>query len=162
MEQEIPASLQKPQDPATAAAAIDPLPPEGFEARVLSLVRAGRKIEAIKLFREQTGRGLKEAKDAVEAFAADPNFVLAIPASESVDVDAFEAQILALLRAQKKIEAIKLFRSKTACGLKEAKDAVEALAAKHGISPGAGCAGMVILVVFVSAVIGFGACIVGR
>jgi len=28
----------------------------------------GRKIQAIKLHREQTGIGLKEAKDAVEAF----------------------------------------------------------------------------------------------
>ena len=28
----------------------------------------GRKIEAIKLHREQTGVGLKEAKDAVEVF----------------------------------------------------------------------------------------------
>ena len=35
-------------------------------------------------------------------------------------------------------------------GVKEAKDAVEALAAKHGISPkGACCAGMVLLMVAV-------------
>ncbi len=27
---------------------------------------AGRKIEAIKLYREETGLGLKESKDAVE------------------------------------------------------------------------------------------------
>jgi ribosomal protein L7/L12 len=30
-------------------------------------VRAGNKIEAIKLYREHTGLGLKESKDAVEA-----------------------------------------------------------------------------------------------
>lgn len=30
-----------------------------------------RKIEAIKLHREQTGLGLREAKDAVEAYIAD-------------------------------------------------------------------------------------------
>jgi ribosomal protein L7/L12 len=34
---------------------------------VESLVRSGRKIEAIKLLREQTGLGLKEAKDQVDA-----------------------------------------------------------------------------------------------
>lgn len=33
---------------------------------VLALARAGRKIEAIKRYREITGVGLKEAKDAVE------------------------------------------------------------------------------------------------
>jgi ribosomal protein L7/L12 len=36
--------------------------------RVKELVRAGKKIEAIKMYREETGAGLKEAKDAVEAF----------------------------------------------------------------------------------------------
>ena len=36
--------------------------------RVKELARAGKKIEAIKMYREETGAGLKEAKDAVEAF----------------------------------------------------------------------------------------------
>ncbi len=31
------------------------------------LLRSGRKIEAIKVYRQQTGIGLKEAKDAVDA-----------------------------------------------------------------------------------------------
>ena len=33
---------------------------------IIMLVRQGRKIEAIKLYREKTGVGLKEAKDAVD------------------------------------------------------------------------------------------------
>lgn len=37
------------------------LPPE-----LIDLIQCGRKIEAIKLYREHTGVGLKEAKDAVE------------------------------------------------------------------------------------------------
>jgi ribosomal protein L7/L12 len=37
-----------------------------FEARLLELIRANQKIEAIKRYREKTGLGLKEAKDAVE------------------------------------------------------------------------------------------------
>jgi ribosomal protein L7/L12 len=51
-------------------------PPNAFSASVsitgaasadiMDLIRRGRKIEAIKLYREQTGVGLKEAKDAVE------------------------------------------------------------------------------------------------
>jgi ribosomal protein L7/L12 len=67
----------------------------------------------------------------------------------------FEGQILGLMKGQKKIEAIKLYRSQTGSGLKEAKDAVEALAAKHGISPkGAGCAGMVLLLAIVYTIVG--------
>jgi hypothetical protein len=37
------------------------------------LLARGRKIEAIKVYRERTGKGLKEAKDAVEAFAVSRN-----------------------------------------------------------------------------------------
>lgn len=77
------------------------------------------------------------------------------PASEepAPDPRSLEGQVLALLQGQKKIPAIKLYREKTGAGLKQAKDAVEALAAKHGISPGAGCAGMVLLLVAVSTII---------
>ena len=36
------------------------------EAEIRAQMRAGRKINAIKLYREATGLGLKESKDAVE------------------------------------------------------------------------------------------------
>jgi ribosomal protein L7/L12 len=38
----------------------------GPDRDVVNLARSGRKIEAIKRYRELTGAGLKEAKDAVE------------------------------------------------------------------------------------------------
>lgn len=41
----------------------DPITPAIAEA-----IRSGRKIEAIKLYREAHGVGLKEAKDAVDAY----------------------------------------------------------------------------------------------
>ena len=42
-----------------------------FEAEIISLLQGGKEIAAIKLYREKTGVGLKEAKDFVEALAAD-------------------------------------------------------------------------------------------
>jgi ribosomal protein L7/L12 len=39
----------------------------GLEARILEIARTQGKIQAIKHYREVTGAGLKEAKDAVEA-----------------------------------------------------------------------------------------------
>lgn len=51
-------------------------------AEVVRLLRAGRKIEAVKLYRERFGGGLKEAKDAVERIAAgQPPGTLPAPAS---------------------------------------------------------------------------------
>ena len=40
-----------------------------FEDEVAMLLEQGQKIEAIKRYRERTGVGLKEAKDAVERMA---------------------------------------------------------------------------------------------
>jgi ribosomal protein L7/L12 len=42
-----------------------------FEQQLEEVLRSGGKIAAIKLYREQTGKGLKESKDAVEAFARE-------------------------------------------------------------------------------------------
>ncbi len=67
---------------------------------------------------------------------------------ETAPPDEFEAQLLAELQAGRKIPAVKLYREKTRVGLKEAKDAVEQLAAKHGVtSQGGGCAGVLLLAV---------------
>jgi Ribosomal protein L7/L12 C-terminal domain len=42
-------------------------PNQGVSPQVMELVKAGQKIQAIKVYREQTGAGLKEAKDYVES-----------------------------------------------------------------------------------------------
>ena len=39
----------------------------GLPDKVVEALKRGNKVEAIKLLREQTGVGLKEAKDAVDA-----------------------------------------------------------------------------------------------
>ena len=114
---------------------------DDLERRVRSLLSEGRKIEAIKVYREATGAGLKEAKDAVEAL--DLRGGLPHPHGIGKDV---EPELLSLLRRGEKIQAIKLYREKTGAGLKEAKDAVEALARRHGLTPKAtGCAGSFLL-----------------
>lgn len=95
-------------------------------AEVDRLVRAGRKIEAIKVYRQLTGVGLKEAKDAVESGYYPSATPPPPPAADMSTVDA-------ALRADRKIEAIKVYRELTGVGLKEAKDAVERRAA--GLPP---------------------------
>ncbi len=59
------AAAQAAQPAAGAGDAVDPwsVPPW---PQIVDLLRRGKKIEAIKVHREQTGSGLKEAKDVVE------------------------------------------------------------------------------------------------
>jgi ribosomal protein L7/L12 len=94
------------------------------EEQIRGLLRQSKKIQAIKLYHEATGVGLKEAKDAVEAMERG-QAVAAIP---TVVTDAAsQGAIVDLLRQGKKIQAIKLYRDATGAGLADAKEAVEAL-----------------------------------
>lgn len=43
--------------------------PAALDGEVIELVKRNQIIEAVKLYREQTGLGLKEAKDAVDEIA---------------------------------------------------------------------------------------------
>ncbi len=58
----------------SAAAAIQPLDPArippALQAQINTLLRDNRKIDAIKLLREETGCGLAEAKKTVDAIPA--------------------------------------------------------------------------------------------
>ena len=39
----------------------------GVSSEIMNLMRQGKKIQAIKLYRQETGVGLKQAKDFVDA-----------------------------------------------------------------------------------------------
>jgi ribosomal protein L7/L12 len=113
--------------PAAAFESAFSNPAEQLEAEVQQLLAEGRKMSAIKLYREHTGVGLREAKQAVEAMQPDtllPHY--------SPDADV-EARIYTLLVAGRKMDAIKLYHEHTNSGLKEAKEAVEAM--EHRLSP---------------------------
>lgn len=125
-------------DPSSPPAGVD----EPFRSKLVSLLDRGQKIQAIKLYRERTGSGLKEAKDAVEAFQRGQS-----PAHTGLD-EALERELVGLLQRRQKIEAIKRYRERTGVGLKEAKDAVESLAARQDLSSrqGSGCLGGLVLI----------------
>jgi len=103
-------------------------------AEIQRLIQQNQKIYAIKLFRETFGVGLKEAKDAVDAMeegrSLDLSGMQILTSSTPVNLPSNAeniAEIQNLLRGGSKIEAIKRFREITGVGLKEAKDAVEAI-----------------------------------
>lgn len=55
---------------ATYKPPVAPLMDRDLESQIVLLLSQRGKIEAIKLYRDQTGVGLREAKEAVEAIAA--------------------------------------------------------------------------------------------
>jgi len=103
----------------------DPAFASSIENQVRDLLAQDKKIEAIKTFRQATGTSLKEAMDAVENIGSGSSWQRAkIISAERHD------QITDLLRQNRKVEAIRLYRETTGVGLKEAKDAVEEIS-KH-------------------------------
>lgn len=112
------------------------LPPQVTQ-QIMDLLAKNNKIEAVKVFRQATGLGLREALDAVNGVEAamkngggtvvagsevssySPN-----PVSSGNTLD----EVAQLMKTGQKIQAIKVLREHSGTGLKEAKDAVEALA----------------------------------
>ena len=80
----------------------------------------GDVIEAIKITREATGLGLKEARDAVDAYSSGAP---ARPAGANDNGLSLEA--IASLHRGNFLDAIKYARAQSGLGLKDAKEAVE-------------------------------------
>jgi ribosomal protein L7/L12 len=103
-------------------------PTEQLQAEIRRHLAVGNKIEAIKHYREATGVGLAEAKDAVERIEAG-KAPLASPADATLP-DAEASRIKAMIARGETMAAIKLYRKAAGVDLKAAKEAVDALAAQ--------------------------------
>jgi ribosomal protein L7/L12 len=129
--------------------------PERALAAIRDAMARGAKIEAIKLYRQATGARLRESKEAVERMesetAAEPPPVLFTGPLRDEDL----ARLRTLLRRGETLQAVKFHRERTGYGLKESKDAVDALEReiREGLSPrvgqpAGGCLGVHLAVVF--------------
>lgn len=103
-------------------------------------IERGDLIQAIKIVREATGLDLKEAKQAVQAYAADPEarekLQQALGAKAATANLVLPQVALDALAHGQLIEAIKQLReANPQLGLKEAKEAVEAVVHKHAGKP---------------------------
>lgn len=121
---------------------------EDFEEEIRQLLSSGNKIQAIKVYREKTGAGLAEAKEAVEALASGGE-VAGSSSTSRVPVDDPELidEMKELIGQGNPLLAIKLVRQRTGRSLKESKAIVDQIGVESGLtSPsGSGCLGMLLL-----------------
>ena len=94
---------------------------------VAEALQKGKKIEAIKRYRAETGVGLKEAKEVIEG-VQNP-----VKAPATLPPESLKQEVVEMLQANRKIGAIKLYREQTGMGLKEAKEAVEEIQEQFGL-----------------------------
>jgi ribosomal protein L7/L12 len=81
-------------------------------------------IHAIKLYREVTGVGLAEAKQAIDEMARDEFTKPSSEMQKNAD-PIMDGKIRSLLARSQKIKAVKIYREEHGIGLKEAKDYVD-------------------------------------
>jgi ribosomal protein L7/L12 len=94
------------------------MPTHSLPPHVLAALQRGSSLEAIKLLRESTGMGLREAKEVIDQYPKVAVF--------GVDqARAFPAEVVQALQRGDKLQAVKLLRELSGVGLLEAKDAVE-------------------------------------
>lgn len=113
---------------------------ENQMAEIALLLSQGKKIQAIKLYREHTGTGLADAKAAIERMEVAIQLDGGVPGNAAAqmgmaalagtaNMDAAQnvplTEITVLLSQGKKIQAIKLYRERTGTGLADAKQAVD-------------------------------------
>jgi ribosomal protein L7/L12 len=98
---------------------------------VRDLLKEGRIDEAIEVYRKFAGVDEYTAKDAVWKIEQDMKYEADAEARLSAEPE-HDPYIMSLVTAGKKIEAIKVYRERTGTGLKEAKDAIDALERGQG------------------------------
>ena len=103
---------------------------------VRDAIERGNLVDAIKLLRQQTGLGLKEAKDLVDSQVGGNVAKAARSWSGTLPASAAAA-----LEQGNKVDAIRLLREQTGLGLAEAKAIIDAhsqriVAERNVLSPG--------------------------
>lgn len=121
---------------------------EDLEQEIRQLLDSGNKIQAIKIYREKTGAGLAEAKNAVEALATGGAFD-GETSAERVPTDdpGLTDEVKELIGQGNPLLAVKLVRERTGRSLKESKELVDQIGIDSGLtSPsGSGCLRAVLL-----------------
>ncbi|CCQ16654.1 putative uncharacterized protein [Rhodococcus sp. AW25M09] len=105
---------------------------EAARADIHQLLAANKKIQAIKVFRDRTGAGLRDAKNAIESMQRGapfppPSTILDAAQSGPVPWDDLLPRLTTLKSEGKAIAAIKLLRDRTGLPLRDAKNAVDLL-----------------------------------
>jgi len=101
---------------------------DAMDSDVRAAADQGDLIGAIKLLRQRTGLGLKEAKDSVEAYLHGRE------GHSASDVGNLPLAAIVALQEGKLIEAIRQTRMATGRGLRDSKEAVEQFLATNPAS----------------------------
>lgn len=105
-------------------------------AHITQLLRDRQTITAVQYFHDKVGGSLGEAKEAIEAIEAALRDGAAPAAAPATAGPPDLAEVHALIKAGRKVEAIKAYHHLTGVGLKQALTAVEGIERQHARAAG--------------------------
>ena len=119
----------------------------GTVGDVASMLEQGRRIDAVRMYREQTGAGLQEASAAVEALGQiEKSSTRRTYVSRASSAANLESDLWALIQMGQRARAIEVYRERTGESAQRAKDVIEVLARERGVAAGGtGCFGLMVL-----------------
>jgi ribosomal protein L7/L12 len=118
-------AVERSESPPPSSPAVSELVSDD---EIRDLIREGSYVHAIKRVRETTGRGLKEAKEYVDEISR------AMRSLSTAQEPVSDQEILSLVQRGSYVQAIKRVREATRWGLREAKDYVDEVAGREGLS----------------------------
>lgn len=104
----------------------DDLSRDELPREVIAAIKSGRKIEAIKALRVAWGLGLRDAKNAIEAYEHGGAPAMHGRLTTDDSDSGLPLEVIDAIRSNRKIEAIKVLRERRGLGLREAKEQVDA------------------------------------
>lgn len=103
-------------------------PPSPTE--VQRLIAAGETIEAVRMYRQLTGSGLYESKQAIDRIRTTGVWEVPSAPAPAGEADESDEDVVTLVREKRLIEAIQRYREKHGVDLTTAKNAVDRLAGR--------------------------------
>ena len=127
--------------------------PEKVRAEIFKEIRARRKLDAVKLYRDATGESLLNCKIAVESLMDEQAKNMSANSQERAEsqMAGFHDQVLDAVFRNQKLDAMKIYMENTGTSLLEAKKFIEDLTDRLKVEAGeqfepegSGCLGLIL------------------
>lgn len=99
-----------------------------IDKRILEFLADKQKLQAVKFYKDETGLGLKESKDYVDALEAKkPVSIVESAKGTFKSTKELDKELMEYISKGALLAAVKIYKDATGMGLKESKDYVDAL-----------------------------------
>ncbi len=103
-----------------------------IDKKILELVADKQLLQAVKLYKDETGLGLKESKDYVDNLVVNKKATITDVSKDSFKSNKeLDKELMKYIEKGALLGTVKIYKDTTGLGLKESKDYIDYLKNKH-------------------------------